>query len=79
LQTGYGRFAPAVTCRTEDKIKAGAMSEFAMIFFEYIVFLFKIFTILLAAIVVTFIDFRRFKARYGKRTFFSVLLSLWSL
>lgn len=46
------------------------MNDLAMIFFEYIVFAFKIFTILLAAIVVTFIDFRRFKARYGKRTFF---------
>ena len=41
-----------------------------MIYIDIFVFLLKIFIISLAAIVVAFIDFRRFKARYGKRTFF---------
>lgn len=41
-----------------------------MIYINIFVFLLKIFIIFLAAIVLIFIDFRRFKAKYGKRTFF---------
>lgn len=52
------------------------MSEFAMIFFDATFFVLKVIITLFGAILMIFLDFRRYKERYGKRTFFQYSLRL---
>lgn len=46
------------------------MSEFAMRLFEVFEFTLKLIIIFIGPAIRVILDFRRFKARYGKRTFF---------
>ncbi|QGZ33598.1 hypothetical protein [Stappia indica] len=75
-QGGYGNLAPAVTRRAEDKTKIGAMNDLAMIFFDVASFFLKVIITLFGAILMILLDFRRYKKRYGKRTFFQYSLRL---
>ncbi|WP_249690348.1 hypothetical protein [Stappia sp. WLB 29] len=76
MQTGYGSLAPCFARRAEAKTKAGVMSEFSMILFDFASFFLKMIITLFGAILMIFLDFRRYKERYGKRTFFQYSLRL---